>query len=267
MDSAVQQDALKECVTSMVALETRLEGMLAWPPEQLEGYLETPTLVGRLRSLAAEQREAIQARLEQLGESDLPPLRPTIAAGFELPTAPEGRAQASGAIAALRAIALALNETAVSYAVLHGLAHRSADFATAELADEHRRSYLDAVRSVHWAIGDVVLQELKQAGYACHCQCPLCGPGICNCSHIHTESEVIAPEPPLGGIVLRQPRAGSNAEQAGLHEGDVVTAVDGEPVRSYEAMLARMRAHQPGEEVSLRVRRRAGHSEDVMITR
>lgn len=71
----------------------------------------------------------------------------------------------------------------------------------------------------------------------------------------------------MGGIVVRQPRVGSNAEQAGLHEGDVIMAVDDQQVRSYEAMLERMRAHQPGEEVQLRVRRRDGEREDVVIIR
>lgn len=268
MDGSVSQDVLRQCVAAMVTLEERLGERLAGPLEEVERYLEAPAVLARLRSIATEQRQELQAHLQQLGESGLPALGSTIAAGFELGPAHQiGGAEAAGAVASLRAIALALDETAVGYAVLHGLAHRSYNIATANLADQHRRNYLDAIRAVHWAIGDVVVQELKQAGYPCRCPCPLCGPGICNCSHIHTDSEVTAPEPPMGGIMVRQPRAGSNAEQAGLHEGDVILAVDDQQVRSYETVRERMDAHQPGEEVRLRVRRRAGDLENVMITR
>ena len=37
--------------------------------------------------------------------------------------------------------------------------------------------------------------------------------------------------------------------RAGLRHGDVILAVDGREVRSYQDMLDRMRDHQPGEEV------------------
>lgn len=45
--------------------------------------------------------------------------------------------------------------------------------------------------------------------------------------------------------------AGSPADQAGLKTGDVVTAVDGSPVTSAAQLAARIRAHQPGDQVTL----------------
>lgn len=267
MDGGVSQDVLRQCVAAMVTLEGRLGETLARPLEEVERYLEAPAVLARLRSLAAEQRQALQAHLQQLGESDLPALGSTLAAGFEFGPAAQGETKGRGAVASLRTIALMLDETAVGYTVLHGLAHRSYNIPTADLADQHRRKYLDAIRLVHWAIGDVVVQELRQAGYFCRCPCPLCGAGLCNCSHIHTDSEVTALDPPLGGMVVRQSPVGSKAEQAGLHEGDVIMEVDDRQVRSYEAMREAMNAHQLGEEVRLRVRRAAGDLEQVGITR
>jgi serine protease Do len=69
------------------------------------------------------------------------------------------------------------------------------------------------------------------------------------------------------GIVVRTPRAGSNAERAGLRRGDVILAVEGEEVRSYQDMREKMGKHQPGESVKLRVRRGNGEPEEVAITR
>lgn len=259
-------DGLRQSVAAMVTLEARLEQALARPWLETERYLEAPSVIGRLRSLVSEQLQALQAHLDGLGDSSLPALGPTISAAFAAPAAQQGDSDATGALAALRAVVLALDQTAAGYAVLHSLAHRSYAIATADLADQHRRNYLQAIRAVHWAIGDVVVQELKEAGQICQCQCPLCGPGICNCSHIHAEAQV-ALEPPMNGIVVRRPRPGSNAERAGLSEGDVIVAVDDQESRSYEAILERMRGHAPGEEARLRVRRKAGDTQEVVVTR
>lgn len=48
---------------------------------------------------------------------------------------------------------------------------------------------------------------------------------------------------------------GTPAERAGLRPGDVVEALDGEPIDGFEALRARVGTKQPGDEVGLRVRR------------
>lgn len=68
------------------------------------------------------------------------------------------------------------------------------------------------------------------------------------------EDEVLIPE-------------GENAERAGLGHGGVILALDGRELRSYEDMRDGMGAHQPGEEVKLRVRRGAGDSHEMVVTR
>ncbi|MGH9213323.1 MAG: S1C family serine protease [Acidimicrobiales bacterium] len=63
------------------------------------------------------------------------------------------------------------------------------------------------------------------------------------------------------GPVVAGVEEGSPAEDAGLQEGDVVTAIDGEPVRDSAALTAAIRSHAPGEEVTLTIRRDDGESE------
>ncbi|MFD4575559.1 trypsin-like peptidase domain-containing protein [Streptomyces sp. NPDC058417] len=48
---------------------------------------------------------------------------------------------------------------------------------------------------------------------------------------------------------------GGPADRAGIRPGDVITAVDGRPVRSGEELIVRIRAHRPGDRLELTVER------------
>jgi putative serine protease PepD len=65
------------------------------------------------------------------------------------------------------------------------------------------------------------------------------------------------------GAVIAGVEDGSPADEAGLQEGDIVTAVDGEAVRDATALTAVIRSHAPGDEVTLTVRR---DDEDIEVT-
>lgn len=260
-------DGLRQSLDSMIALERRLEESLARLSAGTSGYLEAPTLISELHSLATEQRVALEAHREGLGDTDVPPLPAAISAAFDPAPGSQPGAQDQGSVAALRAVASAFADAAFGYEVLHGLAHRFFHRETADVADQHRRRYLEAAHALHQAVGDVVVQELQDAGHACRCECPACAAGICLCWHVHAEPGVTGPGVSREGIVVRAPRPRSSAEQAGLRPGDVILAVDGEAVGSYEDMLERMLKHQPGETVELRVRRGAGDPQELVITR
>ena len=57
------------------------------------------------------------------------------------------------------------------------------------------------------------------------------------------------------GAIIQEVTPNSPASKAGLKAGDRVTSVDGQAIQSYSEMVARIRAHQPGDKVSLTVER------------
>ncbi len=62
---------------------------------------------------------------------------------------------------------------------------------------------------------------------------------------------------PSAGVLIANLYVGSPAQRAGLQPGDVLTDIDGTPVRSAQEALARVAAHRkPGETIKLRVLRK-----------
>jgi S1-C subfamily serine protease len=62
--------------------------------------------------------------------------------------------------------------------------------------------------------------------------------------------------PPAGGqdgALVQELQPGSPAARAGLQLGDRVVAIDGQPIESYGELGARIRAHNPGDKVTLKV--------------
>jgi putative serine protease PepD len=57
------------------------------------------------------------------------------------------------------------------------------------------------------------------------------------------------------GALIQEVAPDSPAAQAGLRPGDLVTSVDGQAIPNYSEMVARIRAHKPGDKVTLVVSR------------
>jgi putative serine protease PepD len=55
------------------------------------------------------------------------------------------------------------------------------------------------------------------------------------------------------GALIQEVAPDSPAAQAGLRPGDLVVEVDGQAIREYSELGARIRAHKPGDEVTLKV--------------
>ncbi|MGB3954166.1 MAG: trypsin-like peptidase domain-containing protein [Brooklawnia sp.] len=68
----------------------------------------------------------------------------------------------------------------------------------------------------------------------------------------------------LGARVVRI-NEGSPAEQAGIQVGDLITALDGEPVSSTESLVAQVRAGRVGEQIVLTVVR-DGQTQEITVT-
>jgi serine protease Do len=57
------------------------------------------------------------------------------------------------------------------------------------------------------------------------------------------------------GVIVNSVRPGSTAEKAGIHQGDVITAIDGTPVSDSNAFRNRVASSGPGTEVTLTILR------------
>ena len=67
------------------------------------------------------------------------------------------------------------------------------------------------------------------------------------------------------GPVIAKVVAGSPAAKAGLKVGDLITAVDGHDVASPAAVIARVTALKPGDQVAITITR-GGHSQQITVT-
>jgi hypothetical protein len=56
-----------------------------------------------------------------------------------------------------------------------------------------------------------------------------------------------------GGAIIRSVVDNSPASDAGLREGDVITAIDGEPVAGPEALVEQVSRYEPGDRVTLTI--------------
>jgi serine protease DegS len=58
-----------------------------------------------------------------------------------------------------------------------------------------------------------------------------------------------------GGVLIRNLYVGSPAQQAGLQPGDLILAVDSEPVRGAQDALGRIATHKPGSRIAIHGKR------------
>ena len=68
-----------------------------------------------------------------------------------------------------------------------------------------------------------------------------------------------------GGAKVQSVTKGTAAADAGLQAGDVITAVDGAPVQSSAQLRAIIAAHEPGDKVTLTIKRN-GTTKTVPVT-
>ncbi len=66
--------------------------------------------------------------------------------------------------------------------------------------------------------------------------------------------------------MVRLPKAHSAALEAGLRQGDVILAVDGKKVQTYQELQAEIRKHEPGDEIHLQTLRGPGGSLEITVT-
>jgi len=69
------------------------------------------------------------------------------------------------------------------------------------------------------------------------------------------------PEGDVAGVIVQHVVEDSPAEAAGLSAGDVITALDGDPAESAQALTESIAAHEPGDEIVLTVVRLSNGNE------
>lgn len=67
------------------------------------------------------------------------------------------------------------------------------------------------------------------------------------------------------GVIIRSVQDGSPAQEAGLQAGDVITAVNGEPLANPAALVQLVADTQPGDELTLTVERDGAEPQDVVV--
>jgi len=206
------------------------------------------------KSLAADLRATSRRHRE-----DLERQRDRIAAGALTAELPSSRS--AGKLYA------ALSEAAFAYAEMHARAHRDFDSQnegnTAALAELHLQAYSGAIQELNLLGSDIAVDELGTRDVYCRCQCPACAFGLCLCSPhgSTTVREVMqkeVSEPREAGVRVRRPRPGSEAERAGLVDGDIVAAIDDKEIGSdldLGTIQGAIRAHAAGDEMRLLVAR------------
>ncbi|MGH2472958.1 MAG: PDZ domain-containing protein [Candidatus Limnocylindria bacterium] len=247
-------------IEELIALEEGLEERADAASKPSAANPEVDAVVQRLRTTAHEQREALQRQRDRLAKSG----------------GDGGRLELART---LRPLYSMLNEAALGYAVLHAAAHRAFDSQTegntATLAEKHLRAYAAAIQELDALISDVVVLETSRAGAECRCQCPACGLGLCLCAPHGTDTvrqawrETLQP-PREGGLRVREPRSGSEAQRVGLRHGDHVVAIDDKEIATdldLAAIQGAIRAHSSGEEIHIKVQRDGQEALDAIVRR
>lgn len=170
-----------------------------------------------------------------------------------------------------------LNEAVLAYAALHALAHRAYDSVgdgnTADLAESQLRAYAAAIQELDVIASDAVVLESSELGTDCRCGCPACALGLCLCSPhgantIRQAWRETLPPPADGGLRVRPPRPGSEAQRVQLHAGDHLVAIDGTAIANDASTVqAAIRACGSGDELRLAVRSPDGNTREVTVRR
>lgn len=182
-------------------------------------------------------------------------------------------------VRALLPLYVSLNEAVLAYAALHALAHRAfdsqGDGSTADLAESQLRAYAAAIQELDVIASDAVVLESSETGTDCRCECPACGLGLCLCSPhgantIRQAWRETLPPPADGGLRVRPPRLGSEAQRVQLHADDHLVAIDGTAIANdldASTVQVAIRAHGSGEELRLTIRRAEGDTREVTVRR
>lgn len=291
MTEAPAADAVSERIAQVIRLlgviEAAAEGNRA---EAADDRLDV--MLQRLGLATADQRQVWLDRLDKVGVRDAIGSTPTAVDRAAVTDDPRPGS------AVLEELAGALAATAAGYVRLYTTARLMFDSVTCDLAAEHLRTCVEALQAINWLLPDVVGRELtdREQGLDCRCACPACSIGACLCVRNSTDTvlhawstgtpfgtrglppadeasarldrwSLVSLAPDQGVVLTVAPRQGSPLATAGIQRGDRIFEVDGVDVRSNPEIQDALTAHDPGEEVHMRVKRASGDVANILVRR
>ena len=267
MTNKLTENRLHRHMAELITLEASIEKMLELQSKAVIAYPDGAAVIQEFVQLAHNHRQALEARLNIVANNVLIPNM----AGEDFQFDDDYPMSTS-----LRRAYVSLNETIIDYTTLRILALRFRDSPvtgeenTANLADQHIRDYVGAVRKISQLIHDVIVWELEQEGHSCNCTCACCGMGVCICNVYNREtlSNAWVEAGPIAddsNFTMLPPRPDSNAAIAGLQSGDIIAEADGREIKSYGTLYEVFDEHEPGDSIGLRVRRDSGELIDISV--
>lgn len=267
MTNEAAENRLHQHMAQLVALEASIEKTLEQELSVVIAYPEGTAIIQEFIQLANNHRQVLEARLN------------VIANNVHVPDRAKESFQFNGDYPmskALRRDYVTLNEAIIDYTTLRVIALRFRDSPvtgeenTADLADQHIRDYVGAIRKISQLIHDVVVWELEQEGLSCNCTCACCGMGVCICNAYNREtlSNAWAAAGPIADdseFTMVPPRPGSNAAIAGLQSGDLIIEADGQKIDSYGSLYEVFDGHESGDSIELQVRRDSGEYTNISV--
>lgn len=269
MTKEVFENRLQRHMAELVALEAGIENFLNRQVDAVAAYPGGTTLIQELAQLAQNHRQALQARLSEV--ADNVPVADRANREFQI----DGNHPLSST---LRRSYASLNEAVIDYATLRVIALRFRDSPvaggenTADLAEQHIRDHVGAIRRISQLIHDVVVWELERDRHSCNCTCACCGMGVCICNVYNRETLGNAwleagPIADDSEFKMVPPRPGSNAANAGLKSGDQIVEADGRKIEYYGTLYEIFDGHESGDSIELRIRRPTGEVANIAVIR
>lgn len=273
MTTAEKANRLQSHLIYMIALETAIEHMFGDQLPKVSAHVEVTALLTGFQSMAGEQRQTLETRLQVIGgnlsDSNGPRATPSASGLHEAADQPVSTA--------LQTAYTLFNQAIIGYAVLHPLATRYADsLVVAEegtsyhLCRQHTQNYIEAIQQISHLLHDAILWELDEEHLECQCTCPSCGVGVCVCalagrSFLRDAWVEAGPIAADKGVFVHTPRQNSAAIKIGLHHGDVILVVEGQEIESYGDLQNVVRGTESGGDIQLTVRRNNDVKEDVVM--
>ncbi|MDA8262829.1 MAG: PDZ domain-containing protein [Actinomycetota bacterium] len=242
-------ERLNQNVLSMLELENLIGGNLNGLDPRVLAALPNGFAV-----MIDAHREALLGYLRSAGV-DPGVTRPTTSAVRASPF-PGGVGAAGDRSATAATLFAEVSYAAVGYAALFELSLKLFDKDLRDIAPRHLRTYRDAASSLAAHLARIMADELAEDDLECQCICPMCSLGACGCVEVGRQEAAgialtEADAPSEGGFILEPPRKGSQLREAGIVAGDVLSAIDGESVRTIQDIQDAIRRHRLGERVRL----------------